>query len=110
MTRTRKEDSSQLHSPQSLENCIGRIEQLLVSGRRVASEMDRLKTGPILIGNQPSFNCAMGDLARWGKACEDALTGKMQEVGYFKAEGSPPLPKFARPAQKAGKTKKVRKK
>ena len=109
MTRTRKEDSSQLHSPQSLGNCIGRIEQLLVSARRVASEMERLKTGPILIGNQPSFDCAMGDLARWGKACEDALTGKLKETGYFQAEGVA-APRAARPAPKAAKANKVRKK
>ena len=110
MTRTRKEVSSQLHSPQSLGNCIARIEQLLVSARRVASEMERLKTGPILIGNQPSFECALGDLARWGKACEDSLTDKMKETGYFKAEGGTPAPRAARPGPKPAKAKKVRKK
>ena len=52
--------------------------------------MERLKTGDILIGNQPSFNCAMGDLARWGKACEDALTGRLIEGGFFRAEPEAP--------------------
>ena len=103
MPRTRKEDSSELHSSQSLENSVLRIEQLLVSARRVAAEMDRLKTGPILIGNQPSFNCALGDLSRWGKACEDALTAKLQETGHFRAEAG------SSQAQKAGKEKKSRK-
>jgi hypothetical protein len=109
MTRTRKEDSSQLHSAQSLANSIGRIEQLLASGRRVAAEMERLKTGPILIGTQPSFECAMGDLSRWGKACEVAFTEKLKETGYFKAEAGTPPPKPARPAAKAGSSKKVKK-
>ncbi|MGO9114333.1 MAG: hypothetical protein ACLP9L_34385 [Thermoguttaceae bacterium] len=107
MVRTRKEDSSELHSPQSLENSVSRIEQLLVSARRVASEMARLKTGPISIGNQPSFNCAMGDLSRWGKACEDALTAKLKELGHFRAETAAPPPPH--PPRKAGKEKKVRK-
>jgi len=106
MVRLKKEVSSQLHSPQSLENSLSRIEQLLSSARRVAAEMERLKTGPILIGNQPSFDCALGDLARWGKACEDSLTLKMQEIGYFKAEGIAPA---AHPARKAVKAKKSRK-
>jgi hypothetical protein len=88
MVRTKKEDSSELHSHQSLENSVSRIEQLLVSARRVAAEMERLKTGPISIGNQPSFNCALGDLSRWGKACEDALTAKLQEQGHFRAAGA----------------------
>ena len=88
MVRLKKEDSSQLHSPQSLENSVTRIEQLLVAARRVASEMERLKTGPIMIGTQPSFECALGDLSRWGKACEDALTAKMLEIGYFEAEAA----------------------
>ena len=90
MVRLKKEFSSQLHSPQSLENSLSRIEQLLSSARRVAVEMERLKTGPILISNQPSFDSALGDLARWGKACEDSLTLKMQEIGYFKAQGTGP--------------------
>ncbi len=106
MVRTRKEDSSELHSSQSLENSVSRIEQLLVAARRVAAEMDRLKTGPILIGNQPSFDCAMGDLSRWGKACEDAFTAKLKETGHFRAESqSTPQPtrktkKVARKARK----------
>ena len=58
MTRTKKADSSEFHSAQSLENSVARIEQLLVSARRVATEMERLKIGSILIGNQPSFGCA----------------------------------------------------
>jgi hypothetical protein len=106
MTRTSKEESSQLHSAQSLENCVVRIEQLLVVGRRVASEMARLKTGPIFIGNQPSFECAMGDLSRWGKACEDAFTIKLKEVGHFRAEGPAHA---ARSAAKAGRRKTRRK-
>ena len=110
MTRLRKEDASQLHSAQSLENSVARIEQLLVSARRVAAEMERLTTGPIMIGNQPSFDCSMGDLSRWGKACEDAFTDKLKEVGYFKAEsGTPPVRNTAVP-QKSGKAKKVAKK
>ena len=56
MTRTKKEDSSEFQSPQSLEHSIARIEQLLLPARRVAEEMARLKTGPILIGTQPSFH------------------------------------------------------
>jgi len=104
MVRKRKEDSSELHSPQSLENSVSRIEQLLVAARRVAAEMERLKTGPILIGNQPSFDCAMGDLSRWGKACEDAFTAKLKETGHFRAETQSPPPS----RQKAGKEKKVR--
>jgi hypothetical protein len=104
MVRLPKEQSSELHSPQSLENSVSRIEQLLVAARRVASEMDRLKTGPIVISNQPSFNCAMGDLSRWGKACEDALTDKLKDLGHFRAEAAAPPP-----PRKAGKGKKVRK-
>ena len=106
MVRTRKEDSSELHSPQSLENSVSRIEQLLVAARRVAAEMDRLKTGPILIGNQPSFDCALGDLSRWGKACEDAFTAKLKETGHFRAEAQSPPP---HPTRKTKKVKKVRK-
>src|SRR5271169_181253 len=89
MVRLPKEQSSELHSPQSLANSISRIEQLLVAGRRVASEMARLKIEEISIGNQPSFNCAMGDLARWGKACEDALTSTLIDGGFFRAEAVP---------------------
>ena len=106
MVRKRKEDSSQLHSSQSLENSVLRIEQLLVSARRVAAEMDRLKTGPIVIGLQPSFDCAMEDLSRWGKACEDALTGRLKEMGHFKAEVELEIP---RRSPKAGREKKLRK-
>ena len=109
MVRRRKEDSSELHSAQSLENSVARIEQLLVSARRVAAEMDRLKTGPILIGNQPSFDCAMGDLSRRGKACEDSFTSKLKDIGYFKAETAAPPPRPARPPQTAKKAKKSRK-
>ena len=56
MVRTPKAESSELHSSQSLENSVSRVEQLLVAARRVAAEMERLKTGPIFIGNQPSFH------------------------------------------------------
>jgi hypothetical protein len=104
MVRLPKEQASQLHSPQSLENSVSRIEQLLVAARRVAAEMDRLKTGAISIGNQPSFNCAMTDLARWGKACEDALTTRLVEMGHFRAQAAP-----AHPPRKTGKEKKSRK-
>ena len=104
MVRLPKEQSSELHSPQSLANSISRIEQLLVAGRRVADEMARLKIAEISIGNQPSFNCAMADLARWGKACEDALTDKLKDLGHFRAEAAAPPP-----PRKAGKGKKVRK-
>ena len=114
MTRTRKEVSSQLHSPQSLGNCVKRIDELLVAARRVATEMERLETGPIFIGNQPSFECAMADLSRWGKACEDAYTAKLKDVGHFKAETGTPPPRpvapAAKPAAKAGKAKKAPKK
>ncbi|MGA2255783.1 MAG: hypothetical protein ABSG53_14145 [Thermoguttaceae bacterium] len=105
MVRKTKEESSQLHSSQSLENSVSRIEQLLVAARRVAAEMDRLKTGSIWIGTQPSFDCAMGDLSRWGKACEDALTARLKEMGHFRAEAEVPPPKSAR---KTGKEKKSR--
>ena len=93
MTRIPKRLSSQPHSPQSLANSAGRIEQMLETARRVASEMDRLKIGEIVIANQPSLLCAMTDLSRWEKACGDALTAKLNEIGYFKAEiggGVPP--------------------
>jgi hypothetical protein len=90
MVRITKEESSELHSPQSLENSIGRIEQLLAAARRIAAEMERLETGSIPIGNQPSLNCAMGDLTRWAKACEDAYTLRLKEMGHFKAQGAPP--------------------
>ena len=105
MVRRKKEDSSELQNPQSLENAVARIEQLLVPARRVAAEMDRLKMGPIMISNQPSFNCALGDLSRWGKACEDSFTAELVAMGHFKAqvEAAPPRP------QKAGKAKKPRK-
>ena len=106
MVRTPKAESSELHSSQSLGNSVSRIEQLLVAARRVAAEMERLKIGPILIGNQPSFHCALTDLSRWGKACEDSFTDKLKEVGYFKAETAAPPP---HPARKAGKAKKLRK-
>ena len=86
MVRRKKEDSSELHSAQSLQNSVDRVDQLLVSARRVAAEMDRLKTGSILIGNQPSFNCELDDLSRWGKACEDAFTGRLKTMGHFKAQ------------------------
>jgi hypothetical protein len=95
MPRTSKEKSSELHS-----------SQLLVAARRVAAEMERLKTGPIWISNQPSFDCALGDLSRWGKACEDAFTAKLKATGHFRAE-TEALPPH--PARKAGKTKKLRK-
>jgi hypothetical protein len=88
MVRLKKEDSSVFHSPQSLENSISRVEQLLSSARRVATEMGRLKIGQILISNQPSFECSLGDLGRWAKACEDSLTDKLKEIGYFKAHGT----------------------
>jgi hypothetical protein len=101
MTRRRKEDSSQVHSAQSLGNSISRIDQLLASARRVVAEMERLQTGPILISNQPSFDCAMNDLARWGKACEDALTAKLKEIGYFRAAG-PLLPAEPGPTVETG--------
>ena len=38
MVRLPKGESSELHSPQSLENSVSRIEQLLVAARRVAAE------------------------------------------------------------------------
>jgi hypothetical protein len=101
MVRLKKEDSSEMHSPQSLANSVSRIEQLLVPAKRVASEMERLKMGPILISTQPSFECALGDLSRWGKACEDALTDKLKEIGYFKAEHGAP----AHPPKKTAKKK-----
>jgi len=101
MVRRKKEDSSELHNSESLENCVSRIEHLLVAARRVATEMERLNTGPILIGNQPSFECSLGDLSRWGKACEDAFTGKLKEIGHFKAKITPS-------PRKAGKDKKSR--
>ncbi len=104
MVRISKEKSSELHSPQSLENSVSRIEQLLVAARRVASEMERLKTGPIVISSQPSFKCALGDLSRWGKACEDALTDKLQEMGHFRAAAANPPP-----PRKTGRAKKPRK-
>lgn len=121
MTRTRKEDSSQLHSPQSLKNSITRVEQLIAAAKRVASEMASLETGPLFIGNQPSFECALGDLSRWGKACEDAFTAKLKEIGHFQAETDTPQARAAaapharaatpaRPAAKAGKAKKAAKK
>jgi hypothetical protein len=105
MVRTKKEDSSQLHSSQSLANSVLRVEQLLAAARRIAAEMDRLKTGPFLIANQPSFDCAMADLSRWAKACEDAYTLKLQEVGHFKAAAETPA---HRPPRKTGKEKKTR--
>ena len=94
MVRKSKAESPELHSPQSLENCVSQIEQLLVTARRVAAEMDRLKTGSILIGNQPSFLCALGDLSRWGKACEEAFIARLKESGHFRAgrEALPPHP------------------
>ncbi len=88
MTRISKEDSSQLHSPQSLKNSVARVEQLIAPARRVAAEMASLETGPISISNQPSFDCALGDLLRWGKACEDAFTERLKEMGHFRAEES----------------------
>ena len=48
--------------------------------------MDRLKIAEIVVANQPSLDCAMADLSRWEKACRDALTHKLVEVGYFKAQ------------------------
>ena len=90
MVRLTKEKSSELQSPQSLENSVARVEQLLLVARRVAAEMERLKTGSILISNQPSFECALGDLCRWGKACEDALLATQKEMGYFRAAASTP--------------------
>jgi hypothetical protein len=106
MVRLPKEESSDLLDTQSLENSVSRIEQLLVSVRRVAAEMARLKTGPIMISNRPSFLCALGDLSRWGKACEDAFTGKLIEMGHFKAEIEAAPPRIPR---KTGKEKKPRK-
>jgi hypothetical protein len=107
MVRLPKEQSSELHSPQSLANSVSRVEQLLAVARRVADEMERLKTGAILIGNQPSFECALDDLCRWGKACEDALTSTQKEMGYFRAEaGSSAAPRKAAKAEKAKKTRK----
>ena len=88
MVRLPKEQSSELHSPQSLANAVSRIEQLLVAARRVAAEMERLKTGDISIANRPSFKCAMGDLSRWGNACEDALTERLIEMGHFRTEAT----------------------
>jgi hypothetical protein len=107
MVRLKKEVSSELHSVQSLGNSVARIEQLLVPARRVAAEMERLKMGPILISTQPSFECALDDLSRWGKACEDAMTGKLKEIGHFKAEGT--ISRMHPPAKKAVKGKKSRK-
>jgi hypothetical protein len=86
MTRIPKKESSLLHSPQSLENSITRVEQLLTSARRVAAEMTRLKIDQISICNQRSFGCSLDDLGRWARACEDALTGKLKDIGYFQAE------------------------
>ncbi len=106
MVRLPKEESSELHSPQSLENSVTRIEQLLVAARRVAGEMARLKTGDIIIANRPSFECALDDLSRWGKACEDAFTERLIEMGHFRAQAAAPLP---HPPRKAGKEKKGRK-
>ena len=66
MTRTRKEDSSQLHSPQSLKNSVTRIEQLLVSARRVAAEMATpgnrpdLHRQPALLRLRPGRSVAVG--------------------------------------------------
>ena len=106
MVRLPKEESSELHSPQSLENSILRIEQLLVAARRVAAEMARLKTGDISIANRPSFECALDDLSRWGKACEDAFTARLIEMGHFRAQTVAPP---AHPTRKEGKEKKARK-
>ena len=64
MTRISKELSSQPHSPQSLVNAVGRVEQLLKTARGVAAEMDRLNIGEIFVANQPSLLCAMTHLSR----------------------------------------------
>ena len=68
--------------------------------------MERLKIGDLWISNQPSFDCSMGDLSRWGKACEDALTIKLKEMGHFKAQSQAAAP---HPPKKAGSRKKPRK-
>jgi hypothetical protein len=55
--------------------------------------MDRLKIDEIVIARQPSLLCAITDLSRWERACGDAWTAKLNEIGYFKAEigaGVPP--------------------
>ncbi len=86
---------------------MARIEQLLVPARRVAAEMARLNTGPIVISNHPSFLCSLQDLSRWGKACEDAFTGQLMAMGHFKARVEFPPPPA--PPHKAAKAKKTRK-
>ena len=86
MSRIPKRLSSQIHSSQSLANCVQQIEHLLGTARHVASEMDRLKIPEIEIANQPSLNCAMNDLSRWERACGDALTAKLTEIGHFQAK------------------------
>lgn len=86
MPRIPKHLASQTHSPQSLENCVSQIEQLLSTARRVASEMERLKISEIVIARQPSLISAIEGLSRWEKACGDALTAKLNDIGYFKAE------------------------
>ncbi len=94
MTRIPKHLSSQPHSPQSIANSVGQIERLLETARRVAFEMDRLKIDELFVAYQPSLLCAVKDLSRWEKACGDALTAKLTEIGCFKTEigaGVPPL-------------------
>ncbi len=65
---------------------MGQIEQLLTTARRVAAEMDRLQIGEIVIARQPSLISAIEGLSRWERACGDAPTEKLKEIGYFKAD------------------------
>jgi hypothetical protein len=44
--------------------------------------------------------CAMTDLSRWERACEDAWTAKLAEIGYFRAETGAPSPHPTRKAKK----------
>ena len=67
MVRRKKEESSGPPQRPVAGNSVARIEQLLVPARRVAAEMERLKTGPIVIGNHPSFLCSLQDLSRWAR-------------------------------------------
>lgn len=88
MVKKRKEVSSELHNAASLQAAVKRIALLLAVPERIAADMQQIepKVDTLVIGSQPSLLCAMGDLARWGRACEDAWTAKMNERGDFSAK------------------------
>ena len=90
-----RQDSAETHDREALRQVVVRIRELLAPAIRLAGEPDdpdskgTMEAGHVdrlTIDYWASVECAMRDLTRWGKACEEAWNEKLVELGQFKAK------------------------